>query len=169
MIDSQGKVLGRINIIDFSFLIIVTAIVLALAWMFVGQSPLDKKIIARGEATVLVGLRGARFRDKTIFKEGEDVFLTIRNQRYEPVKVTSIVMKPREIVFLGADNKPVVIVDPTTPDVRDIDMTFVHAAEETAEGIVMGGHQLKVGSTVELDAFGYRFNASIMKVDFKGQ
>ncbi len=169
MIDSHGKVLGRINIIDLSFLIILTAMGLGLIWMLMGQSPLDKKIKARGEASVVVAVRGARFKDPSIFKEGENVFLTIRNQRYEPVQVVSIQMRPRELVFLGSDNKPVVIEDPTTKDVRDIDMTFTHSAEETEEGIVMGGHQLKVGNTVELDAFGYRFNASIMKVDFKAQ
>lgn len=168
MLDQQGKVFGRINIIDLSFIVIVVAMASGLLWMFLGESPLEKKILAKGEAQVLVGIRGARFKDKNIFKEGEDVFLTIRNQRYEPVKVTKIEMKAREIVFLGSDNKPVVVVDPTLPDVKDIDMTFSHPAEETSEGIVMGGHQIKVGSTVELDAFGYHFNASIMKVDFKG-
>ncbi|PKL76059.1 MAG: hypothetical protein CVV27_12195 [Candidatus Melainabacteria bacterium HGW-Melainabacteria-1] len=169
MIDSQGKVFGRLNIIDLSLLIILAAMATGLLWAFLGQSPLQQKIKARGEAQVMVAIRGARFKDPEIFKRGEKVFLTIRNQRYEPVEVVEIVMRPREIVFLGANDKPVVVTDPTTPEVRDIDMIFAHSAEETDEGIVMGGHQLKVGNTVELDAFGYRFNGSIMKVDFKAQ
>ncbi|HEY9841410.1 MAG: DUF4330 domain-containing protein [Candidatus Sericytochromatia bacterium] len=169
MIDSQGKVLGRINIIDLSFLIILAAMAIGLVWMFLGKSPLEKKILAKGEASVVVAIRGARFRDPDIFKKGEDVFLTIRNQRYEPVHVVDYVMNPRQIVFLNHADKPVLVVDPTQPDVRDIDMTFTHPAEETEEGIVMGGHQIKVGATVELDAYGYHFNASIMKVDFKAR
>lgn len=169
MIDSQGKVLGRINIIDLSFVIIVIAMVSGLAWMYLGKSPLEKKILAKGDASVVVGIRGARVRDASIFKKDEDVFITIRNQRYEPVHVTGFVINPRQVPFLDSNNKPIAVNDPTQPDVKDIDLTFTHAAEETAEGIVMGGHQLKVGVTVELDAYGYHFNASILKVNFKGQ
>lgn len=169
MIDAHGKLFGRFNIIDLSSLIILVAMMSGVAWMFLGESPLEKKVLAKGEASVLVAIRGARFRDPSIFKKGEDVYLTIRNQRYEPVKVLDFKMTPRQIVFLNSENKVVVVEDPTSSDVKDLDLTFSHPAEETAEGIVMGGHQIKVGSTVELDAYGYHFNASIMKVDFKGQ
>lgn len=169
MIDAQGRLGGRINVIDLSFLIIVVAICTGLIWVLMGNSPLEKKITARGEAVVTVAIRGARVQDPAIFKDGEMVFLTIRNQRYEPVMVTSITRKRREIVFLGNDGKPVIIADPSNPEVRDIDLSFSHSAEETAEGIVMGGHHLKVGNSVELDAFGYRFNGSIMKVEFAAQ
>lgn len=169
MIDSQGKFLGRFNIIDLSFVIIVIAMAAGLGWMYLGKSPLEQKILAKGEANVLVGIRGARFRDPGIFKKGEDVFLTIRNQRYEPVHVVDFIITPRQSLFLDHNDKPVLITDPSQQDVKDIDLTFTHSAEETAEGIVMGGHQIKVGATVELDAYGYHFNASILKVNFKGQ
>lgn len=169
MIDTQGKVLGRINIIDLSFGIMLVAMIVGLGWVFAGQSPLEKKILARGEASVIVAIRGARVMDPSVLKEGEKVFLTIRNQRYEPVMVTKIDRWSRQLVFLGANDKPVVVNDPTTPEVYDLNLTFTHPAETTEEGVVMGGHHLKVGNTVELDAFGYRFNGSIMKVDFSEQ
>lgn len=169
MLDAQGRLFGRINIIDLSFLIIVLATASGLAWVMSGNSPLEKKITARGTASVMVAIRGARVQDPKIFKEGEMVFITIRNQRYEPVRVTQIVQRPRQVVFLGNDNKPVVLTDPTTPEVIDVDLTFEHPAEDTAEGVVMGGHHMKVGNSVELDAYGYRFNGSIMKVNFAAQ
>lgn len=169
MIDSQGKVLGRINIIDLSFVIILVAMTMGLLWMYLGKSPLEKKVLAKGEASVLVAIRGARLRDPAIFKKDENVFLTIRNQRYEPVHVTNFVINPRQVLFLDHNDKPVAVNDPTQSDVKDIDMTFTHPAEETEEGVVMGGHQIKVGATIELDAYNYHFNASIIKVNFKAQ
>lgn len=167
MIDQQGKVFGRVNIIDLSFFIVLVGVLAGLLWVYMGQSPLDKKILARGQAEVTVAIRGARIMDPSILKEHEKVFLTIRNQRYEPVEVTSIKQWQRQVVFLGKDNKPVVFPDPTAPEVRDIDLKFVHAAEKTAEGYDMDGHHLKVGNTVDLDAFGYRMRGSITQVSFQ--
>jgi len=169
MIDAQGRLLGRINIIDLSFLVILTATLAGLLWVFLGQSPLEKKIQARGEASVVVAVRGARIFDTSVLKEGEQVYLTIRNQRYKPVQVTQIRHWQRETVFLDSHNQPVTFPDPTAPEVRDVDLTFTLAAQVTAEGIVADGHHLKVGNSVELDAFGYRFNGSIMKVDFAAE
>lgn len=167
MIDNQGKLFGRINIIDLSLFVILTGIVAGLLWSFLGQSPLEQKILARGQAEVVVAIRGARILDPSILNEDEKVFLTIRNQRYEAVKVTSIKHWQRKALFLGKNDQPVVVDDPTSPEIRDIDLTFVHAAEKTAEGIQMDGHHLKVGNTVEFDAFGYNMRGSIMNVSFQ--
>ncbi len=169
MLDTQGKLWGRINIIDLSFVIILVAAMSGFLYIFMGQSPLEKKIQARGKADVVVAIRGARVMDPGIFKLNEKVFLTIRNQRYEPVTVTNIEMRNRAQVFMDAQGKPVAVEDITIPEVKDIDVTFSHEAEVTDEGVVMGGHYLKVGNGVELDAFGYRFHGSIMKVDFQNQ
>lgn len=169
LIDDHGRLWGRFNIIDLSFGIILLAMLSGLLWVFLGQSPLEKKIQARGEATVVVAVRGARVLDTSVLKEGEQVYLTIRNQRYKPVKVTKIKHWQRKSVFLGSDNQPVVIDDPTSPEVRDVDLTFTLGAQVTNEGIVADGHHLKTGNSVELDAFGYRFNGSIMQVDFAAQ
>lgn len=169
MIDTQGKLWGRINIIDLSLMIIVVAALSGFAYIFMGQSPLEQKIQATGEASVTIAIRGARIQDPSIFKVNEKVFLTIRNQRYEPVIISAINMVPRKTVFLNSKDQPVIVEDISSPEVKDIDVTFSHNAEVTDEGVVMGGHNMKVGNSVELDAFGYRFNGSIMKVDFKNQ
>lgn len=169
MIDTQGKLWGRINIIDLSLMIIVVAALSGFAYIFMGQSPLEQKIQATGEASVTIAIRGARVQDATIFKVNEKVFLTIRNQRYEPVVISAIDMMPRKTVFLNSKDQPVIIEDISSPEIKDIDITFTHGAEVTDEGVIMGGHHMKVGNSVELDAFGYRFNGSIMKVDFKNQ
>ena len=166
MIDEKGKIFGRINIIDFSFVIIIFSMVFGIFWVKSGHSPMNKVIQATGTAEVDVAIRGARVLDPTIFKVGEKAFLTIRNQRYAPVEVTKIKYWNRQIVFLGTNNKLVVQDDPTASDIKDINMTFREKAESTEEGIVMGGHHLKVGSSVELDAFSYRLNATIMHVSF---
>lgn len=167
MLDTQGKLWGRINIIDLSLVIILVAALSGFLYIVMGQSPLEKKIQARGEASVTIAIRGARVQDPDIFKVNEKVFLTIRNQRYEPVLVTDINMMPRKTVFLNSKDQPVAVEDISSPEVKDIDVTFKHNAEVTDEGVVMGGHYLKVGNSVELDAFGYRFNGSIMKVEFE--
>lgn len=169
MIDTQGKLWGRINIIDLSLMIIVVAALSGFAYIFMGQSPLKQKIQATGEASVTIAIRGARIQDPSIFKVNEKVFLTIRNQRYEPVIISDIAMMPRKTVFLNSKDQPIIIEDISSPELKDIDVTFTHNAEVTDEGIIMGGHHMKVGNSVELDAFGYRFNGSIMKVDFKNK
>lgn len=167
MLDTQGKLWGRINIIDLSLVIILVAALSGFVYIAMGQSPLQQKVLATGEASVTIAIRGARVQDPSIFKLNEKVFLTIRNQRYEPVLITGIDVMPRKTVFLNSKDEPVAVEDISSPEVKDIDVTFKHNAEVTDEGVIMGGHYLKVGNSVELDAFGYRFHGSIMKVDFK--
>jgi len=169
MLDQDGKLFGRLNIIDFSFVIITSAMVFGLFWVAMGNSPLQQEIISTGPVEVTVAVRGARVLDPTIFKVGEKAFLTIRNSRYKAVEVVKIETKPRYITLMGTDNKPVSIADPSRPEVKDIDLTFKEQAEVLKDGVTMGGYKLKVGNTVELDAFGYRFRGSIMKVDMPGK
>jgi hypothetical protein len=169
MIDAQGKIFGRINIIDFSFAIILIAMLAGMGWVAKGHSPLNKVVKARGVAEVTVAIRGARALDPSIFKVGEKAFLTIRNQRYAPVEVIKVTQRDRQIVFLDSHDKLQTFPDPTAPEIKDIDLVFKDQAEVTDEGVVMGGYHLKVGNTVELDAFGYRLNASIMLVKMNEQ
>lgn len=164
MIDSQGRLFGRINIIDFSLAIIVIAMLAGIGWVTQGNTPLNKIVKAKGVAEVTIAIRGVRVLDPTIFKVGEKAFLTIRNQRYAPVEVIDVKIRERKITFLNAKDQVVAVADPTAQDIKDVDLIFKDQAEVTEEGIVMGGYHLKVGNTVELDAFGYRLNGSIMHV-----
>lgn len=166
MLDDQGRLFGRLNMIDLSLGIIFVAIVAGFALVKMGYSPINKVIKGQGMAEVNVAIRGARVLDTGIFKVGEKAFLTIRNQRYAPVEVTQLKISNRQTVFLGKNDQLVVKDDPTAPEIKDINMTFREKAEVTDEGIVMGGHHLKVGTSVELDAFNYRLNATIMQVKF---
>ncbi|PIQ27998.1 hypothetical protein COW36_03350 [bacterium (Candidatus Blackallbacteria) CG17_big_fil_post_rev_8_21_14_2_50_48_46] len=169
MMDTQGKLFGRINIIDFSFAIILVAMLAGIGWVAKGNSPLNKIVLAKGTAEVTVAIRGARVLDPSIFKVGEKAFLTIRNQRYAPVEVIKADIRDRQIPFLDSHDKVMMITDPTAKEIKDLDLVFKDKAEVTAEGIVMGGYHLKVGNTVELDAFGYRLNGSIMLVKMTEQ
>lgn len=164
MIDTQGRLFGRINIIDFSFVIIIIAMLIGIGWVSQGKTPLNKIIKAKGIAEVTVAIRGVRVVDSSIFKVGEKAFLTIRNQRYAPVEVIKVNIRERKIPFLNSKDQVITVPDPTAQDIKDVDLTFKDQAEVTDEGVIMGGYHLKVGNTVELDAFGYRLNGSIMHV-----
>jgi len=169
MIDSQGKLFGKVNIIDFSFAIILVAMLAGIGWVAKGNSPLNKVVKARGTAEVTIAIRGVRVLDPSIFKVGEKAFLTIRNQRYAPVEVVKTTMRERKIPLLNSKDQIVALPDPTAPEIKDVDLVFKDQAEVTDEGVVMGGYHLKVGNTVELDAFGYRLNGSIMFVKMNEQ
>jgi hypothetical protein len=169
MIDANGKLFGRMNIIDAVLVTVMLAALGGLLWAKAGQSPINNIVKARGSAEVTVAIRGIRAIDPGVFKVGEKAFLTIRNQRYAPVEVTKVDQWQRKITFLNSKDQVMTVPDPTTPEVRDINLTFRDQAELTDEGIVLGGHHVKVGNSVELDAFGYRLNASIMHVQFKEQ
>jgi hypothetical protein len=169
MLDAQGKIFGRLNIIDFSFGIILLAMVAGIGWVSRGHTPLNKIIKARGSAEVTVAIRGVRVLDPSIFKVGEKVFLTIRNQRYAPVTVVKVTRRDRKIPFLDSRDRVIAVPDPTAQEIKDLDLVFSDQAEVTDEGVVMGGYHLKVGNTVELDAFGYRLNGSIMHVKMNEQ
>lgn len=162
MLDEKGKIFGIVNIIDLSFAILLIAMLSGLIWARLGTSPIDKKIIATGKAEFQVAIRGARVKDKDIFKKGEKAFLTIRNQNYQKVEITDIQVKRRQIAFMNPEGKVIVKDDPTTPYLTDIDLTFQQVADLTEEGLVMGGHYLKVGNPIELNSINYRFHGSIM-------
>lgn len=169
MIDNSGKLAGKINVIDLSFIMIVSIMLFGLVWVALGNSPLHKEILSTGRAEVTVAIRGARALDTSIFKVGEKAFLTIRNSRYDDVDIVKINIQRRHNSYMSPQGKVISIPDPAQPEVYDVDLTFADNAEVLKDGVTMGGYKLKVGNTVELDAFGYRFRGSIMKVDMKGQ
>lgn len=165
LIDEKGRLFGRLNIIDLSLVIIILAVGSGLFWVKRGNTPLDKMILSKGQAEIVVAIRGARVsHPEEVFKSGEPAFVTIRNQRYKKLNVEKAEFWQRKITLMGTDGNPVSIPDPSHPDIIDINLTLSHEAERTEESIVMGGHHLKVGNSIELDAFDYRFRGTIMQV-----
>lgn len=164
MIDAEGRLLGRFNLIDLSIALIVLALLFGLFWVKMGHSPLKKVVQAEGPTEVTLTIRGARIQDPGVIKAGEKAFITIRNQPYAKVDVVKVDWVRRPYAFVGPGGKVQTIADPMDPLATDLVVTIRDHGQATEDGIVLGGNKVKIGIPLELEGFSYRLTGTITDV-----
>lgn len=168
ILDRQGRLFGRINLLDLSFAIVVLALVSGIILVRSGRTPLRKVVRAQGPAEVTVLIRGS-VSDLSIFKK-EKAFITIRNQPYAPVDIVDVQAERMKVSLPTPNGKGVqAFPDPSLPWGSNVLITVRDPnALVTDDGIVLGGNKVKVGVQIELETFRYRLAGSIVKVSMPG-
>lgn len=164
MIDAQGRLFGRFNLIDLSVAMIAVAMLFGLLWVRAGHSPLDKVVLSEGPTDVTLTIRGARVQDPTVIKAGEKAFITIRNQPYAKVDVVKVDWVRRPYAYVGPGGKVQTMPDPVDPMATDLLVTIRDHGQATEDGIVLGGNKVKIGIPLELEGFSYRLTGTITAV-----
>lgn len=169
LLDSQGRLFGKLSILDLGAGAIILA---ALGSIFIGPSltnsatgggsskPVEVQAIVRG---LSVSNPQAFFQQ--LQKDGTTSII-IRNQPYGQVQVLKAQMLPRNILVPNGSGGVVSVNDPRpeTQYSADALLTLGGNALETADGYVLGNSKLKIGTPVELEGKTYRFNASVIGI-----
>lgn len=164
MMDSQGRLLGRLNIVDIGIVTLAIAFGAGVMAVKSGHAGINKVVQGTGVAEVDLFVRGS-ISDPSIFKVGEKAFITLRNQPYAPVEIVKVTSSRRKMALPAPDGKTVkTIDDPTEPFGRDVILTIRDKADLTEDGIVFGGNKVKVGVPIDLEGYKYRLKGSIVDV-----
>lgn len=165
LMDRQGRLLGRISIIDVGALLIVF---LALGTIFFLPDRQAGSVVQVGggpsqRIEVELMVRGISSRTLDPFKEGEKVNLIIRNQPYSQVEILKIENVTRTLPVVFPDGSVKQLPDPE-PFRWDLVITLAGEGKSTEDGILLGNNKVKIGTPLELETFTYTLRGSIMSV-----
>ncbi len=165
MIDQQGRLWGKVSIIDLGALLILllaVAVVLflpgqqATSVVQIGQVqpiPVEVDMIARGISA----------RTIDIFQIGSKANLIIRNQPYGQVTVRKVENVSRSVPLVFPDGQVQRIPDPEAYRL-DVVLTLAGTGQRTADGVVLGNNKVKIGVPLEIETETYLVRGTVMDV-----
>lgn len=164
ILDSKGRLFGKVNLLDAGAVLIVL-FVLAGIFLFPGPSGTLAQSDANVEVDVLVlGLKSKT--SQALIKSGEKANFIVRNQPAGEVKIKKVESFPRTTAVPQPDGTVKALPDPRPEEQFSINMlvTLEGKGQMTANGPVFGGTKIKVGTPVELDGKLYNFKPSVVDI-----
>jgi Domain of unknown function (DUF4330) len=172
ILDSQGRLFGKISILDLGAALVILLVVLGI-FVFPGTSgsvaqigtttkPIEVDVVVRG-----LSIRNPEELIKE-FQTKKKTNIIIRNQPYGQVNIKSVRELPRTLLIPQPDGTVKQLTDPRK-DIFSTDMliTLSGNARITDNGPVLGNSKIKVGTPVELEGFDYNFNSSVIDLRIK--
>lgn len=165
MIDAEGRLFGRINLLDLSILLVVALAILGFGLAKAGRAGINAKVTGNTPVEVDLFIRGSIQDPDSLIKKGEKTFITLRNVPYSAVTVVSVTSRRKTITVQAPDGKSVTALpDPSEPFGKDIVVTIREQGAVTDDGVVFGDSKIKVGTPIEIEGFKYRLKGSIVDV-----
>ncbi len=175
IIDSKGRLFGKVSILDFGAACVILLVVVGI--FFFPGTPLTKSIVAQTkiqpiEVQVLVrGLSVANF-DKLLqdFQNEKKTQIVIRNQPAGSVEILDTQPLTRTTPVAQPDGtvKPLPDPRPEVTMIHDMILTLGGKAEVTNNGVVLGStKKVKIGTPIQLQSNMYDFNGTIIAVEVK--
>jgi hypothetical protein len=173
ILDRQGRLFGKISILDIGAALVILASVLGIFLIPAGNSSSPVVGGAKNEAAEIdVVVRGLNVLNpeklEQDFQPGKKLSFVIRNQpTTSPVEIQSVKFLERLLAMSQPDGSVKAIKDPR-PDSFSVDMlvTVKGQGQATEGGFTIGGTKVKIGSSVEVDQKNYNFNASVVDVRY---
>ncbi len=167
IVDSQGRLFGKLSILDAGAALIILMVV---AGLFI--LPGKTSSAQQGSAVEIdVIVRGLNSTDpKSMLKAGEKVSIIIRNEPSGSVDLTKVEFLPRTLAIPQPDGSVKALPDPR-PEMRfsnDLRLTLSGNAKIGDDGgVIFGNKKVKVGTSLELEGKQYNFNSSVIEVRTK--
>lgn len=171
ILDAQGRVFGKVNILDLGAALII---LLVLFGLFFVPGTAGTSVTGAGGATkpieVDVMVRGLTVRNPDQLVQAleteKKTNIIIRNQPYGQVDLKGVQRTPRSVAVPQPDGSVKAFPDPRPELDYTIDMliTLGGKARMTGSGPVLGNSKVKVGTPIELEGLTYSFNTSVVDV-----
>lgn len=164
----DGKLFGKINIVDLLVVIIIFLGALGLYLVKSGKFLTSSKVnLGTKEVHFDVVLRGMKLsKESNVFKAGEKSFITIRNVPYTKLIIVKSEKSKWQTPLPNPKNpaESVAAIDPTTPYTYNFLVTLKDKAIITPDGPVIGGNKIKMGLPIELEGYNYKFGGIVSDV-----
>lgn len=170
IIDSKGRVFGKISILDLGAALIILMVLFGI-FLYPGTSgsvaqvgattrPIEVDVMVRGlTSSNPDGLFAT-------LQNSETTNIIIRNQPHGRVNIKDVRRLPRSTAVPQPDGSVIALPDPRPELNFTIDMliTLTGDAQMTDTGPVFGNSKVKIGTPIELDGDLYNFNTSTVDV-----
>jgi len=171
ILDSKGRLFGKVSLLDLGAGLIMLMVVAGLFLLPGGTGSSVAQIGATNKPIEMdVIVRGLTVSDPKAFvaaiqQEGKTNII-IRNQPSGEVQILGVKSLPRSVAVPQPDGSVKPMPDPRPELEYTVDMmiTLKGEAQVLADGAVLAGSKIKVGTPLELEGQTYRFNAPIVGV-----
>ena len=151
----DGKLFGKINIIDLLVIVFVVLGLLGIYLVKSGKFLTSSKVnLGTKDVQFDVMMRGIKLsKDSNILKEGEQSFITIRNVPYTKLTILKVIKTNWQTPMPNPKDlsQSIAATDPTTPYTFNFLVTLKDSAIITPDGPVIGGNKIKIGLPIELE------------------
>ncbi|MCS6782481.1 MAG: DUF4330 domain-containing protein [Gloeomargarita sp. SKYBB_i_bin120] len=165
-IDRQGRIGGKVSVIDLGALVVVLLVLVGIFLVpggtgsvaQVGPSqPVEIDMMVRGLSVV---------RPETLIRPGDRASFIVRNQPSGHLTVKHLAIFPPQVEVPQPDGSVKFLPDARSQNryLRDMMITLTGTAQIVDGGVVLGNTKLKVGVPVELEGPQYNLRGSVMDV-----
>lgn len=173
ILDSKGRLFGKISVLDLGAGLIILLAVFGLFLLPGSGGSVAQVGSATKPIEVDVIVRGLTVRDPdalvTSLQNEKKTNIIIRNQPYGQVDVLGVQKLPRTVAVPQPDGSVKPLADPRPELNYTVDMmvTLGGNAQIVDDGPILGNTKIKVGTPLELEGLTYRFNAPVIGVRIK--
>ncbi|MEG3923711.1 DUF4330 domain-containing protein [Microcoleus sp. D3_18a_C4] len=171
ILDSQGRLFGKLSILDVAAALIVLLVAVGI-FFFPGTSggsvaQVGTSIKPVEIDAIAIGLKGTNVQD--LFKPGDKINVVIRNQPSGQITIKSAKTLTRTLAVPQPNGTLKALPDPREEEAFSKNMMFTleGKGQLTENGPVLGNTKVKIGTTLELEGNKYIFNASVIDVRVK--
>lgn len=168
---SNGKIFGKINIIDSLILLFILLAITGLILVKTKKHTTSSNII-EGVSPVEfdVVLKSVRLTtQKPIFKINEESFITIRNVPYTALKIKQVEKEHIKTIVANQNksHSSLLVDDMANPNTYNFIVSLEDKGIVTSQGVSIGGNKIKIGLPVTLEGFKYRLSGIVSDVRLK--
>lgn len=170
LLDSKGRLFGKISILDVGAIAIIGTVILGIFFLPGNSGSVAQIGVNVKPVEVELLIRGLSVKDPDRFVkeflESETTSVVIRNQPFANVGIKSIERLPRTTPVPQPDGSVKALDDPRPEivDITDLRIVLTSDAELTDNGFVFGNNKVKVGHTLRLEGYNYDFNGSVIDI-----
>ncbi|TVQ44215.1 MAG: DUF4330 domain-containing protein [Gloeocapsa sp. DLM2.Bin57] len=169
IIDRQGRLFGKISIIDLGAALVI---LLVLIGIFVVPGPTGSvaQIAANQPIEVDLLVRGLGVNNIeqlfSEFQEQPQANVVIRSQPAGQVEIKAAKELERTVSVPQPDGTVLALPDPRPEIViiRDLLITIAGEGQVNNEGAILGKQKVRIGTSIELDGRTYNFNGTVIEV-----
>jgi len=167
IVDSQGRVFGKVNILDVGAALVILLVIVGV--LLPGTSGLAQLGSTTKPVAVDVVIRSVA--SSNFLKAGEKTSIIIRNQPYGEITIQDVKELPRNVPAPQPDGTVKSLSDPRPEAAltKDYLVTVAGTARITKDGPVLGNNKIKAGVKIELEGLTYDFtDLTVLDVRIQG-
>lgn len=167
ILDSQGRLFGKLSILDIGAALVILVVIIGLLFVPGNSGTSIAQITTSKAIEVDVLVMGLSTRNpQGLLQAGEKTNFIIRNQPYGQVDIKEVMLLPKTVTVSQPDGSVKALPDPR-PEMgfsTNMLLTLVGKGQVSANGPVLGNSNVKVGTPVEMDGKAYNFKGSVIEV-----
>jgi hypothetical protein len=163
-IDRQGRLGGKISVIDLAALGVVLVVLVGI-FLVPGGTGSVAQVGASQPVEIEMIVRGLSIaRPEELIKRGDAASFIVRNQPSGTLKIKNLTIFPPQVEVPQPDGSVKFVEDTRsqTRYLRDMVITLTGTAQVVDGGAVLGNSKIKVGVPVELEGSKYNLRGSVM-------